>query len=487
MKRTRQISILILGLFAVLALAYTLNVSPNLASANDKIWTDSDSDHEPFVNPEFNNKMNALVTQTLPAVVSIATEKGIGRRGRGNQRYDDFFDFFFNMPQGRSPFKQQGLGSGFIINENGYILTNNHVIEDADEITVTLDDGKEYPAKIIGRDERTDLGLVKIEAGDPLPYLVLGDSDRLEVGHMVVAMGNPLGLSQTVTQGIVSQKGRKDITPSGRHIYANFIQTDASINPGNSGGPLLNIYGEVVGINTAIAQGAGIGFAIPVNMAKTLLPQLVTGKVERSWIGIRIQQINSELAESLGLKEAKGALVAATVPDSPADKAGLKAEDVILKFDGKDIKTYSDLTWYASTAGVGTKVKLEVWRDKKTISLSLTLGRMPDSDEEAMGDLQPGDSGYNALGMHVTSPDPKIQKRLGISDGKGALITRIEMDSPAASAGLRPGDVVRKVNSVIVKSPEHFVKIMKKIKKGKTVRMLVNRNRMALFIAFRNK
>ena len=279
----------------------------NAGSPHGKIWHESDNGREPYIDPAVNRSMSALVKATLPAVVSIATEQVIkmrrrGPRGRGGEPLEDFFDFFFNQPFGRQ-FKSQGMGSGFLINEEGYILTNNHVVENADEITVQLNNHDEYQAKVIGRDERTDMALIKIEAGKSLPYLKLGNSSELEIGDTVVAMGNPFGLSQTVTMGIVSQKGRKDINPSGRRLVANFIQTDASINPGNSGGPLLNIYGEAVGINTAIAQGQGIGFAIPINMSKTLLPQLTNGKIERSWIGIGIQDITPTLAESLGLKK----------------------------------------------------------------------------------------------------------------------------------------------------------------------------------------
>lgn len=467
--------------------AYSLLADDTNAEAG-RIWHDAEKDHEPYIHPAFNNQISKLVKSTLPAVVSIATKervRGFGGHERRGVPFDDFFDFFFNQPYGRQ-FERQGLGTGFIINEEGYILTNNHVIENADEITVELEEGESYPAEVIGRDDRTDLGLLKINAGKGLPFLKLGDSEALDIGHIVIAMGNPLGLSHTVTQGIVSQKGRNDIAPSGRKIYANFIQTDASINPGNSGGPLVNIYGEVVGINTAIARGNGIGFAIPVNMAKKLLPQLATGHVKRSYIGIQVQAVTDELAESLGLDRAKGALVASVVNDSPAEKAGLKPEDVILSFDGHPIDSHYDLTWRASTAGVGKTVALKIWRDRKIVTKSVTLGLMP-GDEVAQHSSKSGASGKNEVsvwGIHVINPTKAQLKEVGITDGKGALVKGIEHDSGAFGTLMR-GDVIRKVNNVNIKNADHFERILKKLKKGRTIRLFVNRNRHALFIAFR--
>jgi len=450
-----------------------------------KIWTDAKQQHEPYIDPRINSNMTSLVKNTLPAVVSIATEVVYKMGGRGrNAPMNDFFEYFFNQPFGKE-FKQQGMGSGFLISAEGHILTNNHVVENADEITVQLQGGDEYQAKVIGKDARTDMALIKIDAGKKLPFLILGDSDKLHIGHTVVAMGNPFGLSQTVTKGIVSQKGRKDINPSGRKIIANFIQTDASINPGNSGGPLVNIYGEAVGINTAIAQGNGIGFAIPINMTKILLPQLTTGKIQRSWIGIQLQHMTPELADSLGLPSAKGALIASVVPDSPAAKAGLRPEDVIIKFDGKIVDSEADLAWLASMHGVGKKVRLKIWRNGRKKMISLKLGKMPGSQVAEADDNQLDTSDkVLSCGMELVNPDKRLLKKLEIKDGKGVLVVKVDPTSAAAKAGVRPGDVIRKVNTTLIKNSKHFERVVGKLPKGKTIRLFINRDKMALFIAF---
>lgn len=492
LKKWFAVALLVVAGFALGLYSNEHGLIEQSARANGtQFWKDASPSHKAYIDPAYNQAMTKLVQGTLPAVVSIATEQVIKRRGRGmpgmgNEPMGDFFDFFFNQPQNPGgQYKQQGMGSGFIISEDGYILTNNHVVENADQITVQFASGEELTAKVIGRDETTDIALIKVAAKKPLPALVLGNSDELEIGHIVVAMGSPLGLAQTVTQGIVSQKGRKDIQPSGRHIYANFIQTDASINPGNSGGPLVNIYGEVVGINTAIAQGTGIGFAIPINMARTLLPRLKEGRIERSYIGIRLQEVTKPLAESLGLDTPKGALVASVMPGSPAAKAGLKEEDVILEFDGKPIDKHSDLTWLASTAGVGKEVALKVWRDHKPISMSLKLGRMPgEVAENEAGPNAPGGE-HKALGIHVVTPERDQLKAMGIDDGEGAMVTEIDAESPAQLARLIPGDIIRKVNSTRIKNAESFVSALKALHSGDTVRLFVNRGGMALFMAFR--
>lgn len=485
MKSRIKLPVKFIFIFALVAMLIAITNVSFAGNDHEKIWKDSSDRHEPYIDPRINTNMTDLVKNTLPAVVSIATEIVYKLRGRNrNDHINDFFEYFFNQPFGRE-FKQQGMGSGFLISKNGYILTNNHVVENADEITVQLQGGDEYKAKIIGRDPKTDMALIKIEAGKNLPFLILGDSDDLEIGHTVVAMGNPFGLSQTVTKGIISQKGRKDINPSGRKIYANFIQTDASINPGNSGGPLLNIYGEVVGINTAIAQGNGIGFAIPINMTKTLLPQLLTGRIERSWIGIQLQHMTPELADSLGLKHAKGALIASVVPGSPAEKAGLRSEDVVIAFNGKEVETESDLAWMASMYGVGKKVQVKVWRDGKNKMITLTLGKMPSTRIAEDGSVETQqDDRVSSMGMELVDPNQQILKKLDVKDGKGTLVAKVDPGSIAARAGLRPGDLIRKVNTTQIKNSSHFKSTVDKLPKGKTVRLFINRDKIALFIAF---
>ena len=269
-------------------------------------------------------------------------------------------------------------GSGFIISADGHILTNAHVVAGTSTIGVRMLDGRALEATVIGVDEATDLALIKVRSSTPLPTVSLGDSSALAVGEWVIAIGNPLGLDHTVTTGIVSAKGRRDLSPGGRISYADFIQTDASINPGNSGGPLFNAQGEVIGINTAInPMGQNIGFSIPINMAKTLIPQLLDGRVERSWIGVGIQPTTPEVAAALGLTTTRGALVSAVYPGSPAADAGLRSGDVILSFNGEAIAEHNELPWIASTAGVGKVVELEVQREKKTRMIELTMGALP--------------------------------------------------------------------------------------------------------------
>jgi serine protease Do len=294
----------------------------------------------------------SLVKQTGPAVVHVGVRK----------------------------FRAEGLGTGFIVSQDGYILTNEHVVGDAQQIRVRLSDRREYDAELVGADTTTDIALIKINSDTPLPAVPLGDSDKLEVGDWVVAIGSPLGLDHTVTAGIVSAKERRAINPGGRiSPYDDFIQTDASINPGNSGGPLLNTRGEVVGINSAVStQGQGIGFAIPINMAKTILPQLnSTGQVDRSWLGISIGEVPPDAVKAYGLADTKGALVADVVPGGPAEKAGLSRREVILAFDGKLIDRAEDLPWLASTAGVGKRVEVLVAGPNGKRTVQITLERLP--------------------------------------------------------------------------------------------------------------
>ncbi|MCK6575530.1 trypsin-like peptidase domain-containing protein [Myxococcota bacterium] len=442
-----------------------------------------------------------LAKRAAPAVVSIEIEgKTPGR---------DDMPFFFG-PFGRgfgAPFGEpgpaRGAGSGFIIRADGFILSNNHVVENAVSIHVKTLDGKAFEARLVGRDEATDLALLKVDPGkETLPVVPLGNSDALEIGEWVVAIGNPLGLAHTVTAGIVSAKHRGDVRPDGRLRYADFIQTDASINPGNSGGPLFNTRGEVVGINTAIrADGQGIGFAIPINMVKTLLPQLeANGKVARSWIGIQIQEVTPALATSFGLDRPRGALVASVVPGGPAAKAGLRDGDVVTRFDGTPIDKDEDLPWRASTAGVGRTVDLEVYRDGKPVTVRLKLEAMPDDDRMArrggrdgMGDGDdregPGRGGAAALGLTLVPADeahmgPRGGRGATLPDG-GALVARIENGSAAARAGLERGDVIVQVDGQRVDGPKQAAAALEKTRPGDVVRLLVLRGPAKTFIAFR--
>ena len=418
-----------------------------------------------------------LVKRVGPEVVNISTTKVIKRgpmpRPFGNEGPwrdffgDDFFERFFGqMPRER---KQRSLGSGVIIDpKKGYILTNNHVIAGADEITVRLDDGKEYSAEVVGRDPKTDLALIRtktaldIESGAPL-----GDSDKVEIGEWVMAIGNPFGLERTVTVGILSAKGRV----IGAGPYDDFLQTDAAINPGNSGGPLFNMQGEVIGINTAIvASGQGIGFAIPINMAKDLLPQLEKGKVTRGWLGVSIQEVTEEIAKSFNLKDAKGALVAEVMEDTPAHRGGIERGDIIISFDGKEVETPNELQRIVAGTPPEKKVKVKVIRDGKTETLTVKVGTMPDETPETEKAIT------TDLGLTVQTLTPDLAEQFNWSrDEKGVLITGVDPSGAGAEAGLRRGDLIKEIDRQEIETTEDYKRILGKTKKGESVLFLIKR------------
>jgi len=349
--------------------------APNVESIDGPLWTErSETEVAEAKPPAGLPALAELVQRAAPAVVSISVEEA----GRNPMLPGDAFHDFFDGFSGPS----EGLGAGFILHPSGLIVTNAHVVERAQRVRVTLED-QGFPntveAKILGTDSETDLALLQVEANHPLPVLPLGDSDEVQIADWVVAIGNPFGLHQTVTVGIVSHKGRTNVTPQGRHGYFDFIQTDASINPGNSGGPLLNLRGEVIGINNAVnASGQGIGFAVPINMAKKVLPQLARrGKVIRAWLGISIEDIDLELANSVGLRTPGGVVVKAVTPDSPAEEAGLRAGDVIVGFEGKPVRSAGGLRWEVACSEVGTPVHLKVLRGGQTLKLRAKLRAAP--------------------------------------------------------------------------------------------------------------
>ena len=372
-------------------------------------------------------------------------------------------------------FEQRGVGSGFAIDRKGYILTNDHVVKDADQIKVKLADGKEFEAKVIGRDPKTDLALVKIEASPDLQPLQLGNSDDLKVGSWVVAIGSPFGLEQTVTAGIVSAKGR--VLGSGP--YDNFIQTDASINPGNSGGPLVNMKGEVVGINTAIiADGQGIGFAIPINTAKEIVPQLEEkGHVTRGWLGVGIQEVTPALAKSFDMKEKKGALVSHVFKGGPAEKAGIEQGDIILGFDGKEIADSKDLPRIVASTPVGKTVTVKLSRNGKTVDRQVKVGEM---EEKTAAVKTPS---HKSLGISVQDVTPEIARDLRLKKGSGVVVTRVEPGSPAADAGVLTGDVIQEVNRKPVKDVEDFTQKIEKAKDQDNILLLIQRGQSSLFAA----
>jgi serine protease Do len=455
----------------------------------ERLWTEK-SDPAPLATGK-SQGFSKLVKEISPAVVNISTTRSFKREKKkgfsGNPFFEFYEKFFGELPK---HFRNRGLGSGFVIHPQGYILTNHHVVENADEVKVKFIDEREYTARIIGSDPKTDIALIKIDPKEDLPVAALGDSDRLEVGEWVVAIGNPFGLHNTVTAGIVSAKERRGIHPDGRELpYADFIQTDASINPGNSGGPLLNLKGEVVGINTAInAAGQGIGFAIPVNMVKVLLPQLkARGRVVRSYIGVQIQAVTRSLAKSFGLTEAKGALVAEVVPDGPAAKAGIKPGDIIVNFNGHPIRKYSDLPWLASTAGVGNKVQVTLVRNGQEMKVEMTLAEFP-AEGVVIGRRSTDPSGaVTGLGITVTDVTPALREKLGLDSSEGAVVTEVQEGSEAAQAGLQPNDVILKVNLQPVRNASDLEQAAAKVKSGEPISLYIRREKSHLWLAFVKK
>jgi serine protease Do len=437
--------------------------------------------------PDFVN----LAKKIRPSVVNISTtQMSEGRGGPqefsspfGGGEEDPFNDFwrrFFGGPMPRGPQRQRSLGSGFVIDADGSILTNNHVVENASKIVVKLSDDLEYEAKVIGRDPKTDIAVIKIDAKGALVAANFGDSDTLEVGEWVVAIGNPFGLDSTVTSGIVSAKGRH----IGQGPYDNFIQTDASINPGNSGGPLLNLRGEVVGINTAIFSrtggNIGIGFAIPINLVKELLPQLRgKGKVVRGYLGVLIQKVTPEIAESLGMDKSTGALVANVSKDGPAEKAGIKVGDIIVEFDGKEVRDSADLPIIVARTPVDKKVRMKVLRDKKEMTLNVAVGELKDEEVVATAPEK------GELGLTVQRLTPQMAEGLGVEKVEGVVVTAVEPASAADEAGIRRGDIIVEVDRKAVRSVDDYKKAVAGARKGRGVLFLVRRGESTLFLALK--
>jgi serine protease Do len=430
----------------------------------------------------------ALAKKMKPIVVNISStqvSESHGAQEFGNpfgedDPFNDFWRRFFGGPVPRGPQRQRSLGSGFIIDADGSILTNNHVVENAQKIVVKLADDQEYEAKVVGRDSKTDIAVIKINAKTSLAAASLGDSDHLEVGEWVVAIGNPFGLDSTVTSGIVSAKGRH----IGQGPYDNFIQTDASINPGNSGGPLINLRGEEIGINTAIfsrsGTNIGIGFAIPINLVKELLPQLRgKGKVTRGYLGVLIQKVTPDIAESLGMEKGYGALVANVSKDGPAEKAGVKVGDVIVEFDGKEIKDSGDLPIIVARTPVDKKVRMKVLRDKKEVLLNVAVGELKE-EEVAATVPEKGE-----LGLTVQRLTPQIAESLGLEKADGVVVTAVEPGSAADEAGIRRGDVILEVDRKPIRNLEEYRKSITGIRKGKGVLFLVRRGESTLFLALK--
>ena len=432
-----------------------------------------------------------VAKKVQPSVVNVTTEKTItvkpweryGEDFFKGSPFEDFFKGFGFSPREKGKeyrHKQRSGGSGVIVDKEGYILTNNHVVEDADKIKIRLNDGREFTATLKGRDSRTDLAVLHIKAKD-LPVATLGDSDKLEVGEWAIAIGSPFGLEHTVTVGVISAKGRSGL---GTGTYEDFIQTDASINPGNSGGPLINIDGEVVGINAMIIQpGTGIGFAIPINMAKQILSDLIKeGKVIRPWLGISVQDLTPEMAEQFQVKEKEGVLVAQVHQGTGAEKAGLASGDIIKSVDDKTIKNTTELIKEIQKKKVGQKVKLSVVRDGKAMTIEITTSAMPDKPE-ALREKE----GEEKLGATVQELTPQLAARYRISNEikRGVVVISVEDGSPADEMGLREGDVILEINRKKIETAKDFEKAIKDINLDKGVVFRLHRKGNTFYHSFK--
>lgn len=419
----------------------------------------------------------SLAQRVTPCVVNIST---VGRKKlvRPFFQFSPFFDDFFGeQPQYR---RDTSLGSGFIINRAGYILTNDHVVRDAESIKVKLSNENVYSGKVVGSDPKTDIAVIKIDSKEQLPVAVLGDSDKLRVGQWAAAIGNPFGLDRTFTVGVISATGRSNM---GIEAYEDFIQTDASINPGNSGGPLLNIYGEVIGINTAIvAAGQGIGFAIPINMAKNVVAQLISkGKVSRGWMGVSIQPVTEEIAASFGLKKASGALVNEVVAGGPAARAGMMQGDIIVGFDGKEVRDVRHLQRLVADTPVGKTVEARIIRDGREMRLSLTLGNSESAEAAQSRPEEPEPATW--LGMSVI----ELPRELRARNVSGVMVTQVDPDGAAAAAGLRQGDIIVSINRKPVGSLAEYGRAIAEAEKKGSAVLLVRRGNASIYFVIKTR
>jgi serine protease Do len=443
-----------------------------LTEASPQLWTEQPPAVSQTTRPAPN--WVELAKALKPAVVNISTRRAQNTAGPGMLEDDNPLKELRPFRGRPAPRVLRGLGSGFVITPDGTIVTNNHVVDGANQIKVTMSDGREFTAKVLGRDAKTDVALVKIEARD-LPVVPLGDTAELQVGEPVMAIGNPFGLEQTVTTGIVSATGRV----IGEGPYDDFIQTDAAINPGNSGGPLINARGQAIGINTAIFSqnggSVGVGFAIPVNLAKTVITQLATtGHVERGWLGVTIQRLTPDLAKSFNLPEAHGALVSDVTSDSPAARAGLKTGDVIVEYNGRKVGRSEELPRVVADTPIGHQVPITVIRDGRRITLHAQVARMQDK-EPGTAQIATGEN-RGALGLSVETVTPELARELGIDQPHGVVVRDVRRDSPAANAGIRPGDVIVAVDRQPVKTVEEMKSALQKHPAGTPTLFLVRRD-----------
>jgi serine protease Do len=460
-------------LFLLLAfpMALWLSLAPAASQAANPAPIDSHS-----VLRALEDAFVSVADRVTPAVVNVSVKtKRVAPEGESPEQREqfreffgpEFFERFFRRRQPRED--TRSMGSGVIVDARGYILTNNHVVENAESVEVRLSDDRKFKATIVGRDPKTDLAVLKIEVpAGSLPVAELGDSDKLRAGQWAIAIGNPFGLDRTVTIGHISATGRTHV---GVTTYEAFIQTDASINPGNSGGPLLNIEGKVIGINTAIvSSGQGIGFSIPINMAREIMTQLISkGRVVRGWLGIVIQELTPELAEGFGVTKDSGVLIADVVKGSPAETAGLRSGDIIVEFDGAPIKGVTELQKRVASVEPGREAPLVVIRDKVPTPLAVKIGEQPSDEEAASG------PGEESLGLTVEPLTPEAAQRFKLTATSGVVVTDVAPDSSGAKAGIRPGDAVLEINRQPVKDVESFQRIVASMKPGEVVPVYVQR------------
>ncbi len=420
-----------------------------------------------------------VAKKVKPSVVAIRSERtvtvgpGFGEDFFKGTPFEDFFKQHGGPPMKR---KQRGEGSGVIVDAKGYILTNYHVVSGAERISIHLFDGRELKGTVRGTDPRTDLAVVHVEATD-LPVATLGDSNKIQVGEWAIAIGSPFGLEETVTVGVISAKGRSGL---GTGNYEDFIQTDASINPGNSGGPLVNIDGQVIGINAMIIQpGQGIGFAIPINLAKTIMVELIkTGKVIRPWVGIGLQDITPDLMNFFNLKEKGGALISQVYGGSPAEKAGLKVGDAVIEIDGVKVTNSQDVVREVLKKKVGQRVNFVILREGKRTEISVTTAQMP----EKIGEREPVQPGREWFGLRVSNVTPDIAKQLGLTKTEGVVIVGVEPNSVAQTAGLKAGDIILEVNREKVSNENDYRSVMEKAKPDRGVLVLIDRVGSTFFV-----
>ncbi|WP_273152203.1 DegQ family serine endoprotease [Methylophaga thiooxydans] len=451
-------------------------LSFNLQARNLPDFTDLVADNgDAVVNISTRNKSEQTPTSMLPPGLEIPEGSGI----------DDFFKKFFEGPNGMppSPRESESLGSGFVLSDDGYILTNHHVIRDAEEIIVRFSDRTEMEAELLGSDERSDVALIKVDATG-LKTVKLGDSNKLKVGEWVLAIGSPFGFDYSATAGIVSALGRSLPSDS----YVPFIQTDVAINPGNSGGPLFNLKGEVIGINSQIYSRTGgfmgVSFAIPIDTVMNVVAQIKDqGYVSRGWLGVVIQDVTRELAESFGLNKPRGALVSRVVADSPAATAGFKAGDVILEFDGKDVEASSDLPPIVGRTMVGKEVDVKIMRDNKRQTLQVSIEELPEEEELASNSGKQGRFVDSRLSVEVADIKPAQRDKLGLETG-GVIVMKVEK-GPAINAGVRPGDVILSLNNVELNDAHQFIEVAKELPAGKPIPILIQRNGESQFLALK--